>query len=1622
MAKQQQIVIKLIVDDKGQLKKSSASAEKLSRSTDKAARSTDKLQKSRDKYSRTEKGVAQISSNSTKNFSKMQQSIGGEGGGSGGLVRAYALLAANVFALTAAFGVLSRAAQVETLIQSIEQLEVTSGRSIKSVARDLQEASGGSLDFASSLRSVSLASSAGFGNEQIRQLGEVAKNASVALGRNLADGLDRIFRGVIKVEPELLDEIGLFVRVNDAAEKYADALGIAASDLTEFQKRQAFANEAITQGQEKFAAFAEVEPDAFSRIAASLTDMAQSALNFVNKGLVPIVDFLSKNKLFLGAAFGIVAVTLLRQVIPALGVFATSSREAAERAKKEFDDFQKKAGARLDAVSTNRINALKSDIDEAQKELKKFEESSATTPRFQSRAKGADKNLADLANKKLGADRKREAVITRIGILEKSNVRAKKENKELITAELADLRVKKSLLDQEIAAQQEIERVKEGADKELGGEFEIEQKKLNSRVTRTLAVENVSLTFAQDGLRASLRVLKTEIISVAAVNGGLLKSLFTLRGAAVAVTGAFAVLTGLMAKFSRVAGPILMLGALLAPAFQALGKAMGFGSDEATRMKKAFSSVNELLENFEEKLTNARSSLRNLNTTSIANLDALNAQSNALLDMAQALEEARIAAIEFRTTSNFFQRFLDDAGIFTLFLQDNKTEEAIAQARSAVIKLSTDFDNLNSSTQRIFQDNMSKEGFEQLKDSVEELTETETQLAETREKRRKIELEFSKKIMKSNAEIEVHGLMMQEINENIGDLEEQQIKRQEKVREITEDNLTTSEKILNSLPFLVSTLKEQRDAGMSLKSALDGAAEAANTFNRQFIKKTQVDQALTSIRQISQSLANVNLGNKERNEAIDAIIKGENAVLKLLTNKQRKQIEEAKNEKNKVIRQSIVRGILQDQAKLLAEIQIIEIRANEQLATQQNIRKTFANLAKQDTFAVQEQADAQKEILRIQTEQAKASKDLLLTQLDVSDERLAELKNMTETQLLAELNNDELAEKSEILNAIVGLLKFERTLMNEQLEINTSALKVEREQAKIALERLKQREKLNKSLETSRKLVAETENLRAGRSRALTPLQAAKAERESYELSRKNRQEELKNKKRLVEIERDILIEELKLKLDIASIETKLLAMSMDVNGKLSDGEKERLDLFHERIDLLKAASNIKLDILDTDNINQLTTVFNDALDNSKIFEGKKDPREQGLFGSIFGTTQRGAAQGERRQKAVGDIATKAGLDPSKIKDPKQLLQELEAIAAKGEAVNFNLAKLTQEANLLILKQTEATTSTIQGIFAGFEEEFKKYGPEGEFQAAILSTINTTIDAIGILATAGGDIGTQLGAAAMVFDSIGQMIDAQGKARMAAVDKEIEAEKKRDGQSKKSLEKVKAMEQQKEMIGRKAFEKQKKMQLASAAVNIAAAIIQTYGSPALPAPANIIMAGVVAALGMKQLQLIKSQEYGGYTAPTDSGGASPSTLSVGSRGSEVDVSKRANRGELAFLRGAAGSGSVSNFTPTTAAAGRRGYAVGSQGVVVGERGPEVISPSVPVNITPNDQIGGAPMNVNFTINAVDAAGLEQTIQSQRGNIIGMIREAANGYGEDFLEQVDIDTLDTGVGTTTGGGY
>ena len=1607
---EQKIVIKLTVDDKGQLKKSSAQAEKLTKSTDKAARSTDRLQKSRDKYNRTEKGVAQISSNSTKNFSKMQQSIGGEGG-SGGLVRAYALLAANVFALTAAFGVLSRAAQVETLIESIERLEVVSGRSIRSVARDLQAASGGSLDFANSLRSVSLASSAGFGSDQIEQLGEVAKNASVALGRNLADGLDRIFRGVIKVEPELLDEIGLFVRVNEASQKYADTLGIAASDLTEFQKRQAFVNEAITQGTDKFAAFATVDPDAFSRIAASLTDMAQSALAFINKGLLPIIDFLAENKAFLAAAFGIVAFTIGRQVLPALGTFRTTAREAAEEAKANFEEFASNTSARLNSASKERMDNLKNEIEQ-QKNLQS-EAAKASAPKFKSRASAAEKNLLALENKKLKATGRRAALEDRINILLKARKRASQANKDLIDAELQGRRAEVTAIDEQIRKENELKQLKAGATEKLGGDFAVEQAKLDAEVTRTQALENVSLEFSQRGLRASFKQLSKEIQTTTASTAGLTGGLLRFKGAQLAVSGTFTILGQQISKTLSKLGPYLMAFAIISPLLQMFAKSLGFGSKEAKKFNEELSSTQELLGNYEEKLLTAREALTGMTTSGSGQLNALNAQSVALAESVKQLNALRIAAIQYRETATGFSLFFDDLG-------DNAIEKVNKQFADFIVKTKAQLadTSLAGDLQRAIDKAIGPEAVNEItkiQKSIENVLarrisneEELKRLEEARDKDGKSIRSRTKRIDTLRKSIAGSAQLEKDLNDDIV--------------EKTKENLAISEDLKDV--FLQSSDNSQKiaDAGLSLKSALDGAKDSASAFRRAFITKTDVDQPLASLNQLTASLDNEFTGDKERAAAIKAIVQGENAVLDLLTAQQREQIETAKLQakvstgSQAEFLEPIIERILKNQRDELFAQAVVLVRQKETITAINKERKLFSNLAKNDTEEIRRQAEAQEKINKLTLEQVKDATIRASMNVNITRERAEGLAVLDAEALKAAMLKEEEADRADILAFIVAILREQSAELESTLQTRTKEFKIQEDTTKLELQRLSIREKLNKAQDESAKIALQTRNLLAGRGGELSPGQQAKLEAESFKRNKEERAQRLELEQKLVKLKTDILITELEVRLGINKVQMEELAARKEAGETLTKQEQERLNSIREGVAALEGVRDIELKLLDTNAANDLGEQIKKAIDPSVIFKGPD--MATGLFAGVRNVGEGAVGQAAQRNAAREGIAADLGIGVGTTEEMTKAIQELR----KAKKISREAAiEATENLKLLDEAAKLASFTVVQGILGAQAEEFKKFGPEGEYQASILSFISTAVGALGVLMSSSATAAEKLGAVGAVFGSLSQMYAADGKARQAVIDKDIEAEKKRDGQSQKSLQKIKAMEQQKELIGRKAFEREKKMKLAQAAMNVAASVIQALS--AAPPPFNFALAALVGAFGLKQLSMIKNQQYNGYVAPSDeTPSASPTNIGIGARGNEVDVSKRASGGELAYLRGDAGRGSISNFTPMNASVGRRGYAVGSEGVVVGERGPEVISPSVPVNITPNDQIGRAPTNVNFTIHAVDAAGLEQTIQSQRGNIIGMIREAANGYGEDFLEQVDIDTLDTGVTPTTGGAY
>ena len=153
--------------------------------------------------------------------------------------------------------------------------------------------------------------------------------------------------------------------------------------------------------------------------------------------------------------------------------------------------------------------------------------------------------------------------------------------------------------------------------------------------------------------------------------------------------------------------------------------------------------------------------------------------------------------------------------------------------------------------------------------------------------------------------------------------------------------------------------------------------------------------------------------------------------------------------------------------------------------------------------------------------------------------------------------------------------------------------------------------------------------------------------------------------------------------------------------------------------------------------------------------------------------------------------------------------------------------------------------------------------------------------------------------------------------------------------------------------------------------------------------------------------MIRKQQFQGGGGADDI--KPPGKIEVGKRNNKVDVSRTASAGELSYLRGERGIGTTANnFTAQNGAAGlRKGYADGGQ-IVVGERGPETITPLTGLNVVPNQGMKNV-VNASFTIHAVDAQGVEEVLMGQQGHIINMIRSAANENGEEFLESVNTQT-------------
>lgn len=355
----------------------------------------------------------------------------------------------------------------------------------------------------------------------------------------------------------------------------------------------------------------------------------------------------------------------------------------------------------------------------------------------------------------------------------------------------------------------------------------------------------------------------------------------------------------------------------------------------------------------------------------------------------------------------------------------------------------------------------------------------------------------------------------------------------------------------------------------------------------------------------------------------------------------------------------------------------------------------------------------------------------------------------------------------------------------------------------------------------------------------------------------------------------------------------------------------------------------------------------------------------------------------------------------------------------KRFAEGFAAAKATAQEQLkTALPMTELSNQVSEfwekgsSLFDPMIEGLKKLGPDGEFAAAAFSGIKTISIAITDFAKdveQGGlslsNVATLASTALNVIQSVTQ---AASNAKIAGIDKEIAAEQKRDGKSKESLAKLDAMEKKKDQIARKQFNINKKISMAQAVIATATGIAEALKMGPIAGP---ILAGMIGAMGLAQIAIISGTQY--ESSYTPKAPEMPSTLSIGKRDSSVNLASGPNAnagGEVGYMRGASGYGTnAGNYNTLGSAYGgnlTRGY--GNRGFIVGEKGPELITPETPINVTPaNENTAGTPVNATFNIQAIDSQGVQDVLVAQKGNIIQMLRQAANASGQRFLEDVNV---------------
>ena len=615
------------------------------------------------------RGIGGLTGAEGRDFGKQAQGLGG-------LVHVYATFAANIFAVSAAFNALSGAMDTSNMIKGLDQLGAASGRGLGSLSKQLALVTGNAISMRDAMSATALASAGGMTNSQILRMGAVAKTASQALGVDMTDAINRLSKGIVKIQPELLDELGIMTRVIPAQQEYARSINKSVDDLSTFEKQQAFTTAVLKEGERKFADI-NIEANAYSKILASLNNISFKGLEALNTILNPIINLLASSPMALTAAIGAFGTMLIKQAIPALGQIRENIKAVQEDSKKRVNliylESSQAASIAVGAASASAKAAFMTSNDTIER-INKLREAAKSISSGKPDAAGKIVNYGAIAAKGVEASPEElKQLDTRADRLKKSNAteaaiiknHIDEVNKIKTTAEERASNVEDTRLKKEAkwyTHQSQVERLRDQANQQasaaqikgltaetqsLGGPISA-WKTLNEQIAISKAGKAQIETNVKDpetGKNIMANVNKTGYLQNGAMRAA---GAFTILGAAISTA---------MSAFQPY---IILIGLVIG--------ALGFLSDYFTKNKKESSDFGDSLDKLNTSIDMVGKTLDTINKKKAIDaitIASIQAKATSMGELSDSLQEATEKFDKLKAAEGGWDRFAN--GFWDMF-------------------------------------------------------------------------------------------------------------------------------------------------------------------------------------------------------------------------------------------------------------------------------------------------------------------------------------------------------------------------------------------------------------------------------------------------------------------------------------------------------------------------------------------------------------------------------------------------------------------------------------------------------------------------------------------------------------------------------------------------------------------------------------------------------------------------------------------------------------------------------------------------------------------------------------------------------------------------------------------